>query len=118
MSSTIISRDKESITIQITVDFSKSMLKSEEAILEALNEAGTIATEEALKQFDTDGSEIEVNGQKYTSKGCEPKTYQTPYGETNIARHVYQSSAGGQTYCPLEIGNGNINPAFFKNGVQ
>ncbi len=42
------------------------MLKSEEAILEALNEAGTIATEEALKQFDTDGNEIEVNGQKYT----------------------------------------------------
>ena len=103
MSSTIISRDKESITIQITVDFTKSMLKSEEAILEALNEAGSIATEEALKQFDTDGNEIEVNGQKYTSKGCEPKTYQTPYGVANIARHVYQSSVGGQTYCPLEI---------------
>lgn len=103
MSSTIISRKKESITIQITVDFSKSMLKSEEAILEALNEAGTVATEEALKQFDTDGNEIEVNGQKYTSKGSEPKAYQTPYGEANIARHVYQNSSGGQTYCPLEI---------------
>lgn len=103
MSSTIISREKESITVQITINFSNSMLKSEESILEALNEAGTIATEEALKQFDTDGSDIEVNGQKYTSKGSAPKTYQTPYGETIIERYVYQNSAGGQTYCPLEI---------------
>jgi len=33
---------------------------------------------------------------------CEPKVYQTPYGEINVERHVYQSSEGGQTYCPLE----------------
>ena len=70
---------------------------------EALNEAGTVATEEALKQFDTDGCEIEINGRKCTTKGREPKAYQTPYGEINIERHVYQSSEGGQTYCPLEI---------------
>jgi len=103
MSTTIISRDKDSITLQVTVEFSNSMLKSEDAILEALNEAGTVATEEALQQFDTNGSEIEIDGMKYTTKGCEPKVYQTPYGEINVERHVYQSSAGGQTYCPLEI---------------
>ncbi len=103
MSTTIISRDKDSITLQVTVEFSNSMLKSEEAILEALNEAGTVATGEALKQFDTDGSDIEIGGRKYTSKGCDPKAYQTPYGEINVERHVYQSSEGGKTYCPLEV---------------
>jgi hypothetical protein len=102
MSTTIISRDKGSITLQVTIEFSNSMLKSEEAILEALNEAGTSATKEALKQFDTDGSEIEIDGKKYTTKGCEPKVYQTPYGEVNVERHVYQSSSVCQTYCPLE----------------
>jgi hypothetical protein len=103
MSTTIISRNKDSITLQVTVEFSNSMLKSEDAILEALNEAGTVATEEALKQFDTDGCDIEIDGRKCTTKGREPKVSQTPYGEINIERHVYQSSKGGQTYCPLEI---------------
>jgi hypothetical protein len=30
------------------------------------------------------------------------KPYQTPYGETRIKRHVYQSPQGGATFCPLE----------------
>jgi hypothetical protein len=102
MSATIISRDKGSITLQVTIEFSNSMLSSEEAILESLNEAGTLATNDALKQFDTDGSPIENRSEKWTSKGELSKTYQTPYGETQIARHVSQSSNGGETYCPLE----------------
>ena len=28
--------------------------------------------------------------------------YQTPYGEVEVHRHVYQRSSGGKTYCPLE----------------
>jgi hypothetical protein len=55
-----------------------------------------------LKFFDTDGSAIFIGPDKFTSKGQEPKTYQTPYGEVEIARHVYQNSKGGKTYCPLE----------------
>lgn len=102
MSATIISRDKGSITLQVTIEFSNSMLSSEEAILESLNEAGTLATNDALKQFDTDGSPIENRSEKCPMKGELSKTYQTPYGETQIARHVYQSSNGGETYCPLE----------------
>jgi len=34
------------------------MLNSEESILSSINEAGSIATEEALKYFDTDGSKL------------------------------------------------------------
>lgn len=95
MYATIVSRDQDSITLQVTVPFSKnSMLKSEETILKVLNETGTLATEEALKQFDTNGSPLKKNGEKWTSKGKEYKIYQTPYGEIQVERHVYQSSYG------------------------
>ncbi len=36
MSARIISTNKEAVTIEVTIELSKSLLKSEEAILEAL----------------------------------------------------------------------------------
>jgi hypothetical protein len=102
MSTTIIERQENSVTIQITIPLSRSMLDSEEAILQALNQAGVLATNEALKQFDTDGSPLLFGPTRWTSKGQEPKTYQTPYGETVVERHVYQTGEGGITFCPLE----------------
>lgn len=104
MAASIIERDGEYVTIQIRLPLdSRSLLESEETIQRMLNEAGTLATGESLKQFDTDGSAIEVAGEKWTSKGKMPKTYQTPYGAVEVHRHVYQSSAGGATFCPLEV---------------
>ncbi len=102
MSATIIERQESSVTIQITVPLSRSMLDTEETIQQALNQAGVLATAEALKQFDTDGSPLVFGATRWTSKGQEPKTYQTPYGEAVVARHVYQTGEGGTTYCPLE----------------
>ncbi len=102
MSAHIISSETDSVTIEVTIEFTNSMLKSEEAILEAVNEVGNLASQGALKSFDTDGSPIMIGPDKWTSKGQELKTYQTPYGGVEIARHVYQSSKGGETYCPLE----------------
>jgi hypothetical protein len=78
------------------------MLDTEQGIQQALNEAGVLATTEALKQFDTDGSALEMGGTRWTSKGQEPKAYQTPYGEAVVQRHIYQTAAGGATFCPLE----------------
>jgi len=54
MSAYIISSEKDSITIQVTVQISNSMLSSEEAILEAVNDVGNLASQEILKSFDTD----------------------------------------------------------------
>src|SRR3954452_9342477 len=102
MSATIITRQENSVTIQVEVPLSRSMLDTEEAIQQALNEAGALATAEALKQFDTDGSPIQFGATRWTSKGQEPKTYQTPYGEATVARHVYQTGEGGTTFCPLQ----------------
>jgi hypothetical protein len=103
MSATIIQSSAESVTLQITIPLSKSFLDTEEMIQSVLNEAGTIASGAALKQFDTDGNAIEMGGMNWTSKGQLPKTYQTPYGTVEVPRHVYQTSAGGETFCPLEV---------------
>jgi hypothetical protein len=102
MAAVVVEREENTVTIQIQVKLSRSMLDTEETIQQALNEAGTLATTEALKQFDTDGSPLQIGDTRWTSKGQEPKTYQTPYGEAVVERHVYQTSQGGATFCPLE----------------
>jgi len=102
MPAEIIDRTEAGVTIQVTVPYNNSMLGFEEDLQNALNEAGVLATQEALKQFDTDGSPIVVGAIKLTSKGQVPKEYQTPYGPATVARHVYQSAEGGATYCPLD----------------
>jgi hypothetical protein len=90
------------VKIELTVELSRSMLETEEAIQVALNEAGCLASREALRYFDTDGSPIQIGPEIWRTKGQQPKLYQTPYGEVELARHVYQRSGGGKTYCPLE----------------
>ena len=94
------------------------MMQSEENIQKGLNEVGKLATSCALSQFDTDGSPIDVAKIRHTSKGLTPKYYQTPYGEVYVQRHVYQNSAGGSVYCPLErdaaIIGGTTTPLFAK----
>jgi hypothetical protein len=102
MSATIIARQEHAVTIQITIPLTRSMLDTEEAIQQALNQAGVLATAEALQQFDTDGSPLVFGPTRWTSKGQEPKAYQTPYGEVSVARHLYQTGEGGTTFCPLE----------------
>jgi len=102
MAANVIDRQEASVTIQIRICLSRSMVDTEEAIQAALNEAGSLATAEALRQFDTDGSPLEMGPTRWYSKGQAPKTYQTPYGEAVVERHVYQTPQGGPTFCPLE----------------
>jgi hypothetical protein len=102
MPATIVARSESTFTVQIEVSYGSSMLDAEEALQQQLNEAGTLATAEVLGRFDADGSPIQVGDTKLTSKGKLKKEYQTPYGVAAIERHVYQSSRGGKTYCPLD----------------
>jgi hypothetical protein len=67
-------------------------------------EAGALATEEALKQFDTNGEPIEIEGRLRRSKGQADKRFQTPYGEIQCGRHVYHYQGRGKTFCPLDAG--------------
>jgi len=94
--------DQVQISIELNFQPGTSMMDYEEQILQALNEAGRQATGHCLEQFDADGSPIVIGGVKLTSKGPVLKSYQTPFGEMAVERHVYQSSEGGQTFCPLD----------------
>lgn len=102
MSAAIVARYETSFIVQVEIPYGSSMLDFEQAIQERLNQAGIVATQEALQQFDTDGAPIMIGSVKFTSKGPLPKDYQTPYGVATVARHVYQSPQGGKTYCPLD----------------
>ena len=102
MSAQIIDRTESGFTIRVTIPYNRSMLDFEETLQQQLNAAGVLATEEGLRQFDTDGAPISVGSIHLTSKGQIPKDYQTPYGMAAVDRHVYQSPQGGATYCPLD----------------
>jgi hypothetical protein len=102
MPAAIIARTDAAFTIRVEIPYGSSMLDFEEVIQQRLNEAGVLATQEALQRFDADGSPIQVGDTKLTSKGKLLKEYQTPYGVAPIERYVYQSSRGGKTYCPLD----------------
>jgi hypothetical protein len=98
---TVVNRSGDAVTVEVTVRLSGSLLDMEAAIQEATNAVGCCVTEEALKRFDTDGSAIRVGATKLTARGRDPKEYQTPYGPVAVERYVYQTSRGGQIYCPL-----------------
>ncbi len=95
-------RTSTHFTLEVKIPYQSSMLDFEERIQEAVNQVGLAATQEALSQFDTDGSPIIVGSAKFTSKGQEGKRYQTPYGSVVVDRHVYQGSKGGKSYIPLD----------------
>ena len=94
MSAQVISRTENEFTVQITVPYNRSMLDFEETLNQQLNAAGVLATQEGLRQFDTDGSPIMIGSIKLTSKGQLPKDYQTPYGMATIERTRLPESPG------------------------
>jgi hypothetical protein len=118
MSAFIVQRSEKSFTVQVEVPYSKSMLEGEEMLQQCLNEAGALSSGELLQQFDTDGSNIEFGGVKFYPHGQrEPKEFQSPYGAIVVQRYVYQTSAGGKRFVPLDHDArivGTCTPKFAK----
>lgn len=104
MPAKFVRRESNALVYEVTIplDGASSMLDRERSIREALNIAGTMATGEILKDFDVDGRPIVVDGSKHTCKGVSRQHYECPFGRVTVERHVYQSSSGGKTFCPLE----------------
>src|SRR3954470_19012784 len=69
MPASIVARSAAAFTIQVEIPYASSMLDFEEAIQRSLNEAGTLATTEALQQFDADGSPITVGDTNHLLPG-------------------------------------------------
>lgn len=98
----IIARNDNELTIQVTIKLTGSLLEMENTILDSFNEISCLATTEALKRFDMDGSPIKLGDTKMTARDKDNKTYQTPYGSVQLERYVYQTSKNSRIYCPLE----------------
>jgi hypothetical protein len=79
-----------------------SMLAQEERLMEALNAVGRAGARHLLGAFDTHGEPLMHEQRNWTSKGRVAKIYETPWGEVMLERHLYQTSSGGVTFCPLE----------------
>lgn len=75
----------------------------ERALRELLCVAGQELTADWLRAQDVDVAQLEVAGTTYYRKEASAGHYQTLYGEVVVARHLYQTSAGGATLCPLEL---------------
>ena len=98
----LIDQKNNTLTIRFTVELTGQMLRDENSLQQSLNDAGMVAMEPMIKQFDTKGEPIRVNGIKHTVKDYAPQTYETPYGPVGVQRHTYQTSKGGRAYVPLE----------------
>lgn len=102
VSAQIKSKSEGQVVLELSIPLVRSMISGEEVIQMATNAVGQLATKELMKSLDTDGSAISIGNLRFTSKGVVEKEYETPYGKISVGRHVYQSSTGGNTYCPLE----------------
>ena len=103
MPATVLSNSEEEIVLEVRIPKSRSFLECEDLIQDGLNDAGKLATEKCLEDFDTDGSPIVVAGKTLTAKKQKvSKKYHSPHGVCQIDRFVYQSSSGGTTEVPLE----------------
>ena len=71
----LCSVEDDSAVIELRVALSGSMLEVEERIQAALNEAGVVLSQEALKRFDTDGAPIRTGAIKWSTKGQVEKVY-------------------------------------------
>jgi hypothetical protein len=63
---------------------------------------GQELTAHLLQSKDVSTPRLELAGQSYYRKEASAGHYQTLYGEVVVSRHLYQTSAGGATLCPLE----------------
>jgi hypothetical protein len=77
-------------------------LKTEEAVLAAVNAFGAALTGHCLSLYGADGSRLQNGQTTCYSCGQFPRTYKAPYGGVNIMRYTCQSAEGGRRYVPPE----------------
>lgn len=69
MPATLIAVTGNQIKVEVTVELSRSLLETEEAVQTALNQAGCLLTQQALHSLDTDGSPVVIGGEVWRP-GC------------------------------------------------
>lgn len=82
--------------------FQNSFYRAEQMVQEIVTQIGKELTLKQLQSRDTDQATLQRGGQTWYRKELSNGVYQTLYGEVSVARHLYQTSAGGATHCPME----------------
>src|SRR5262249_6527511 len=80
----------------------ESFYQSEKRVQQIVNNIGKELTREILQSRDIDNKTIERDWQTWSRKEVSTGHYQTLYGAVTFSRHLYQTSAGGATRCPME----------------
>ncbi len=80
----------------------QSFYEGETTVQEAVRVVGQELTARLLQRQVVTAPQIEVAEQIYYRKAASLGHYQTLYGPLALERHLYQTSAGGTTICPLE----------------
>lgn len=81
----------------------RGFYEGEAAIRELVKVIGQELTVDLMRSNLVDDELLVLNGKTYYRKDASAGHYQTLYGEVVLSRHLYQTSAGGQTLCPMEI---------------
>lgn len=104
-----ITTDPHARTLTITVTDAdweqtqqRSFYQGEQAVQRIVTAVGRELVQELLQSKQVAEPVVEHEGQRWYRKEASPGHYHTLYGEVTVERHLYQTSTGGETRCPLE----------------
>jgi hypothetical protein len=104
-----ITTDPHARTLTITVTAAnweqtqqRSFYQGEQAVQRIVTAVGRELVRELLQSKQVAAPSLEHEGQRWYRKEASAGHYQTLYGEVTVERHLYQTSTGGETRCPLE----------------
>jgi len=80
----------------------QSFYQGEQAVQQIVTAVGRELVRELLQNKGVAEPILEHGGQRWYRKEASLGHYHTLYGEVTVERHLYQTSAGGETRCPLE----------------
>lgn len=104
-----ITTDPHAKTLTITVTDAaweqmqqRSFYQGEQAVQQIVTAVGRELMQELLQSKRVAEPTLEHEGQRWYRKEASTGHYHTLYGEVTVERHLYQTSTGGETRCPLE----------------
>jgi hypothetical protein len=104
-----ITKDTQARTMTITVTEAdweqtqqRSFYQGEQMVQQLVTAIGRELVRDVLRNKSVTAPILEHDGQRWYRKGASAGQYHTLYGEVTVERHLYQTSTGGETRCPLE----------------
>jgi hypothetical protein len=105
---------------ELVIDAGSGFAEKEQTLGRFLNQLGLLGLTQLLEGLDTQGQALLSGGVLWTSKGQVKALIETAFGQAEVRRHVYQTSAGGATRAPLDERAGLIvsSTPFFASIVS